>query len=177
MSSPAESVASQTGEASPFNLSALDNDGIAFIGRSLLVGDSYERENFDELPSDTPLSCDDVKRDRVIRKFATAMGHLIDVEPDRAKALLKQAALSPEDKNNEMAMWCLEPLARRDFGLARDMYAYLSNVGEVGPSVMDGARDDIAEWATPEQVAELDRAERTLRDFPDPTPIPSSLLT
>src|ERR1044072_4868336 len=141
MSSPAEPATSQTVEASPFNLSALDNDGISFLGRSLLIGDGFTREHYEDEPGD------DLKRQGVIKKFAAAIGQLIDVEPDRAKAILKAEALNGDEYGDKFASACLDPLARRDFALARDMYAYLDQRCDAS----NWALEDISQWATPEQ--------------------------
>lgn len=142
-----------------FNFSAMNDGQVVMLGRFIITG--IDRE-FEEDRS--VLDSEDVAR-----LYVGAMAVLLAQDPDRAKAILKRQALSPDNCDEEMAVRCTRRVVQSDYELARDIIVHA--IGSDGDAVSDTAVDvatDIRDGLEPSQRIEFNQALRAaLHAAPD----------
>ncbi len=150
-----------------FNFAVMTDDQVMLLGRSTMLGIKHEqdRRRIERggrgIVSD--LEIGGTEDEGVLDLYIGGMTLLLDRDPDRAKRLLKRQTLSEDQLDEIVSIRCAPTLARFDFGLARDIFAYTLNgvLGSYGSYAVVAAYKamrQIEEHASPDQIADLQAA-------------------
>lgn len=118
------SAVESSGDVRPFNFEAMSVEQIKFLGRALVLGGDHDND----------VGKTDEYSVELERAYASEMGRLLEVDPDKAKTVIRQAALSSDDYDRHTAAECAEPLATVDYPLARAVILYVKHAGRTDNS-------------------------------------------